>query len=267
MQPPRDRSSVAPVKRERHPDRGRIRVGIGGWTYAPWRGVFYPSGLPQAQELGYASRHLTSIEINATFYGAQKPASFRRWRDETPADFVFAVKGTQFATKRPDPADAGPSIDRFFGTGVLELGPKLGPVLWQFPPWTRFEESAMAAFLELLPHKIGDQPIRHAVEAAHRSFADPRFLDLLRRHGVAAVMAESERHAVVSEPTALFVYARLERTSESVPTGYPPEALDRWAETLRGWAAGGRDCFVYFISGAKIRAPAAAVALIQRLSD
>lgn len=244
----------------------RIRIGIGGWTYAPWRGGFYPSGLPQAQELDFASRQLTSIEINATFYGAQKPASFRRWREATPADFVFAVKGPRFATQRADLAEAGPSIERFFETGVLELGEKLGPVLWQLAPWTRFDEGAMAAFCALLPHERGGHRIRHAVEAMHASFADARFLALARRHQVAVVIADSERHFAIREPTADFVYARLERTQADMPTGYAPEALDRWGEQLRFWAKDGVDCFAYFISGAKIRAPAAAMALIGRVA-
>lgn len=244
----------------------RIRIGIGGWTYAPWRGVFYPSDLPQAQELSFASRQLTSIEINATFYGAHKPASFRRWREATPEDFIFAVKGPRFATQRKDLAEAGPSIERFFETGVLELGDKLGPVLWQLPPWLRFDEGAMAAFFALLPRERLGHPIRHAVEVVHASFADARFPALARRHDVAVVIADSERHVAIHEPTADFVYARLERMEADMPTGYAPEALDRWGERLRFWAKGGRDCFVYFISGAKIRAPAAAMALIERIA-
>jgi len=262
----------------------RIRVGIGGWVFPPWRGVFYPPGLAQARELEHASRRVTAIEINGTFYGAQKPESFRRWHDATPEDFVFSVKGPRFATHRRDIAAAGASVDRFLGGGVLELRDKLGPILWQFPPTTRFDESDFAAFLALLPQTIDGRALRHVVEVRHESFADARFIALLRRHRVAAALVDSDKHPMLADVTADFVYARLRRTVASEPTGYPPAALDAWAERFRLWSAGGepgdlprrhpepgsaaaRDCFVYFISGAKERAPAAAEALLQRLSS
>src|SRR5437660_8263649 len=160
---------------------GAIRVGIGGWVFAPWRGTFYPEGLTQARELSHASRHVTSIEINGTFYGSQKPSSFRRWRDETPDDFVFSVKGPRFATHRRVLAEAGASIERFFTSGALELGAKLGPVLWQFPGTTRFDEATFDTFLALLPQSLDGRAIRHVVEVRHASFVAPAFIELLRR--------------------------------------------------------------------------------------
>jgi len=262
-----------------------IRVGVGGWTFAPWRGTFYPKKLAQARELEYASRQLTSIEINGTFYGSQKPQSFRRWRDETPEDFVFSVKGPRFATHRREFSDAGASIERFFASGVLELGEKLGPVLWQFPGTKRFEPEVFRVFLEQLPASIEGRRIRHVVEVSHESFAVPEFIDLLRGHGIALALIDSGDRPGMFDLTADFVYARLRRSIEDEPTGYAQSALEKWAERFHAWAAGGepkdlahvhpdpahptkaRDCFVYFISGAKIRAPAAARALIERLSS
>jgi uncharacterized protein YecE (DUF72 family) len=242
-----------------------IRVGIGGWVFPPWRGGnFYPSDLPQARELAHASRRLTSIEINATFYGAQKPTSFRRWHSETPDDFVFSIKGPRFATHRKDFAGAKPSIDRFFASGVLELGDKLGPILWQFPQFARFDEQGFADFLAFLPPRIDGRTIRHVVEAKHKSFFDEPSLALLRRHGVALALIDSDGHPDFPGPTADFIYARLRRSVPSEPQGYPSAALDAWAERFRSWGAQG-DCFVYFINGAKERAPAAAEALIQRV--
>jgi uncharacterized protein YecE (DUF72 family) len=263
---------------------GLIRVGIGGWVFAPWRGTFYPAGLAQARELSYASRQLTSIEINGTFYGSQKPASFRRWHADTPDDFVFSLKGPRFATHRRALGEAGPSIDRFFGSGVLELGDKLGPVLWQFPGTTRFEEANFEAFLALLPQKLDGRAIRHAVEVRHASFVTPAFIALLRRHRVAAALVDSDDHPPFHDATADFVYARLRRTAAGEPEGYPAAALDQWTARFRAWAKGEapkdaapvapapkgakhpRDCFVYFISGAKERAPTAAMALLRRLA-
>jgi uncharacterized protein YecE (DUF72 family) len=242
----------------------QIRVGIGGWVYPPWRGVFYPAGLPQARELGYASRQLTTIEINGTFYGAQKPASFRRWYDETPEDFVFSLKGPRFATHRPDLAGAGPTFDRFFSSGVLELRDKLGPILWQFPPNPPVDEGAFAAFVELLPERIDGRALRYAVELRHAKAPTDGFVELLRRRGVALVADDSRPDF---EITANFIYAHLRRCTLEEPTGYPPEALDAWAQRLRERSSRAEcDCFVYFISGAKIRAPAAAQALLQRLT-
>jgi uncharacterized protein YecE (DUF72 family) len=251
-----------------------IRVGIGGWVYAPWRGPFYPPGLPHARELAHASRQVTAIEINGTFYGAQKPASFRRWHAETPDDFVFSVKGPRYATHRRDLAEAGPSIERFFASGVTELAGKLGPILWQFQPWTRFEESGFAAFLELLPRAMDGRAIRHVVEVRHESFQDPAFLALLRRHGAVAALVDADDRPSIEDVGGDFVYARLRRAQAAEPAGYPPTSLDDWASRIRLWAAGkgkpatsaARDCFIYFINGAKERAPAAAQALLERLA-
>jgi uncharacterized protein YecE (DUF72 family) len=259
-----------------------IRVGIGGWVFEPWRGAFYPKGLPQARELDYASRKLTSIEINSTFYRTQKPDSFRKWAAETPEDFVFSVKGPQFATNRRVLAEAGPSIERFFASGVLELKSKLGPVLWQMAPTKKFDPADFAAFLALLPTSLDGRPLRHTVEVRHESFLVPAFIELLRKFSVAVVVVESDKHPLIADVTGDFVYARLQRTSEKEKTGYAPRALDLWAKRARNWAAGGapddlatitapapaqsrRDVFIYMISGAKVRAPAAAMALIERL--
>ena len=260
---------------------GRIRVGIGGWTFEPWRGQFYPKGLPHARELEYASQHLTSIEINGTFYRTQKPATFRAWHDEAPDDFVFAVKAPRYATHRRVLAEAGDSVARFFDSGLLELGAKLGPVLWQLMPTAKFNADDMKHFLDLLPVEHGGRKIRHAVELRHESFACGEFVKLLRERNIAVVTVESDKHAAINDVTADFVYARLERSEAQEKTGYATQALDAWAKRLRAWAEGGvadldclekalparpRDVFAYFISGAKERNPAAAMAMIERLS-
>jgi uncharacterized protein YecE (DUF72 family) len=259
-----------------------IRVGIGGWIYEPWRGVFYPKGLAQARELEHASRKLTSIEINGTFYGTQRPESFRRWAGETPDDFVFSLKGPRYATHRRALAEAGSSIERFFASGVLELQSKLGPILWQLPPAKAFQEDDFEAFLALLPQRLDGIAIRHAVEVRHQSFLTPAFVALLRKYSVAPVLVDSDKHPLIADVTGDFVYARLQRTEEEVATGYQPPALDLWAKRAQAWAngrapddlptlapapagKGKRDVFVYMISGAKVRAPAAAMALIERL--
>jgi uncharacterized protein YecE (DUF72 family) len=239
---------------------GEIRIGIGGWVYEPWRGTFYPKGLRQADELAHASRQVTAIEINGTFYGAQKPESFRRWREQTPDGFVFSVKGPRYATHRKALSEAGPSIERFVLGGVRELGDKLGPILWQFMPSTRFERDDFAAFLDLLP---GD--LRHVVEVRHESFADDACFDLLRERGVAVAMVEDDARPMLEEATADFVYLRLRRAREAEPAGYPDAELDAWAARLKALAAK-RDVFAYVINGAKVRAPAAAMALLARLA-
>jgi len=242
-----------------------IRVGVGGWVYAPWRGAFYPPGLPQARELGYASRQLTTIEINGTFYGPQKPASFRRWHDETPDDFVFSLKGPRVATHRSDLAAAGPVFERFIASGIVELRGKLGPILWQFPPKIPIDEGALSAFLKLLTRLTDGRALRHVVEFRRSGVATPSVIELLRRHKVALVVDDSRPDF---EITADFVYVHLRRCADDEPDGYPPEALDAWAQRLRERSAHDVcDCFVYFISGAKIRAPAAARALLQRLTS
>ena len=243
---------------------GKIHIGIGGWTYEPWRGVFYPEGLSQKRELEYASRRLTSIEINGTYYSTFKPASWAKWREETPDNFVFAVKGSRYCTNRKELAGAGESVARFVGQGLSELGNRLGPINWQFMGTKKFDPADIGAFLDLLPREVGGLPLRHALEVRHESFKDPRFYDLARRHKVAIVFADDEAFPAIEEPTADFTYARLMRTKEEVETGYTPAEIGQWARRARTWAERG-DAFVYFISGAKLRAPAAAQALIQTL--
>jgi uncharacterized protein YecE (DUF72 family) len=246
----------------------KVRVGIGGWVYPPWRGTFYPKGLPQAQELTYASRRVTAIEINGTFYGLQKPASFRRWHDETPEDFVFSLKGPRFITHRRDFDNIGPALDRFLGSGLSELRHKLGPILWQFAPAIALEKAAFAAFLKSLPGEIDGRPLRHVVELRRPDSLDGAAVELLRRRGIAVARVDDDKFPALAEVTADFVYARLRRCTVEEPAGYPPPALDRWASEFRQLAAeGGGDCFVYFINGGKIRAPAAAQALLQRLVE
>lgn len=263
--------------------RAPIRVGVGGWTYAPWRGVFYPKGLPHAQELGYASARLTSIEINGTFYRSQTPATFRKWAQETPDGFVFAVKGPRFVTQRGALKEAGDSIRRFFDSGVLELGDRLGPVLWQFAPTKKFDEADFAAFLKLLPREASGRALRHAIEVRHVSFRTPAFVALMREFAWPVVYAEHETYPAIADATGDFVYARLQKADDSIPTGYTPAALDDWTRRLRCWAEGDepddlprvgparsaraqpREVFAYVIHEGKLRAPAAAMALIQRL--
>jgi len=262
-----------------------IRVGIGGWTYGPWRGTFYPPGFKQADELNYASRKLTTIEINGTFYRTQSAASFRKWRDETPDDFVFSIKGHRAVVNSRKLAEAGEPLDWFFRSGVLELGEKLGPVLWQFAPFRKFNAEDFAAFLGLLPREAAGRPLMHAIEVRHDSFLVPEFIALLREHNAAAVYADSDEHPAIGDATADFAYARLQRTREEYDTGYDAADLDRWAARARIWESGGmpddlpridtssqppkaqRPVFVYMISGAKVRAPAAAMALIERVKE
>jgi len=263
--------------------RGPIRVGVGGWTFEPWRGVFYPEGLTQKNELAYASRRLTAIEINGTYYGSQKPESWRKWFAETPDDFVFSVKGSRFTTNRKVLAEAGESIARFFDQGILELGPKLGPVLWQFANTKKFDEADFGAFLELLPRQIGGQVIRHCVEVRHDSFSTPAFAALLRRFEVPVVFADHQVYPALADVTGDFVYARLQTGSDDIETAYAPKDLDAWAERLKTWAEGGRpadlscadpdhkpvkaprEVFAYIIHEGKVRAPAGAMALIERV--
>jgi uncharacterized protein YecE (DUF72 family) len=263
--------------------QGAIRIGIGGWTYTPWRGVFYPDGLTQKRELEYASRQLTSIEINGTFYGSQKPKTFAKWRDETPDGFVFSLKAPRFATNRRVLAEAGDSIERFFASGVAELGDRLGPVNWQFPATKRFYPDDFEAFLDLLPATLDGRPLRHALEVRHDSFRDPDFLAMARARGLAVVIAGDSDYPQIADPTASFIYARIMGTVEDEKAGYSPPGLARWAGIARHWAAGGapegldyagpadeeapagRDVYLYVISGFKERNPAAAMALIRRL--
>ena len=246
-----------------------VRTGIGGWVFPPWRGVFYPPGLRQADELAFASQRLGAIEINATSKSLQKPETFARWAAQTPEDFVFAVKGHQACTNRKVLAEAGDSVARFLGQGLTELGPRLGPVFWQFI-FKAFDPADFAAFLDFLPDELGGRRLRHAVEVRHASFQDPRFIDLCRARGVAIVMLDHAGSPLIEEPTADFSYARLVRGRDEIETGYPPEALDAWAKRLHDLAVGEgtkapREVFAFFINAGKVRAPAAAMALAERV--
>jgi uncharacterized protein YecE (DUF72 family) len=259
-----------------------VRVGIGGWTYEPWRSNFYPAGLVQRRELEYASRHVNAIEINGTYYGAQKPATYAKWRSETPDGFMFSLKAPRFSTDRRVLADAGKTVDAFVHGGLAELGDRLGPINWQFTPGKAFDRDDFAAFLDLLPRHLDGRPLRHVLEVRHASFLCDDYLALARAHRVATVFTDSPKYPSFADVTGDFVYARLMRSESANATGYAPGALDAWAARARTWAAGGdptdlprvaassagagaRDVFIYFISAAKERNPAAAMALLSRL--
>ena len=260
---------------------GRIRTGIGGWTFPPWRGVFYPDGLRQADELAYAASKLGAIEINGTYYSLQKPASFAAWAAATPDDFVFAIKGSRFCTNRKVLSDAGEAIDRFLGQGLTELGPKLGPILWQFMATKKFDLVDFAGFLALLPREIGGRPLRHCVEVRNATFATEAFVDLARKHAVAICVSENPDYPVIADVTADFVYARLMKGSDEIETCYADPELGAWAKRFGGYARGetpadlspiaspapirDRDVFAFFISAGKLRAPAGAMALADQL--
>ena len=265
-----------------------IRVGIGGWNYPPWRGTFYPKGLAQSKELEFASRALTSIEINATYHRLQKRDSFRKWADTAPDGFQFSVKAWQFATAKKNLGEGAPLVDKFLNSGFTALGTKLGPILWQFAPTRKFEAENFEAFLSLLPSELEGIKLRHALEVRHESFVTPEFIALARKHNAAIVLADSAKYPLIADATADFVYMRLQRTEERVATGYTSRALKQWAECAQIYELGSapadlpalakapaakakakkqpkRDVFVYFISGAKIRAPAAAQAMMEML--
>jgi uncharacterized protein YecE (DUF72 family) len=266
-----------------HHVKQHIRIGVGGWTYEPWRGPFYPDGLVHRRELEFASRKLTAIEINGTYYGSQKPESFAKWHDETPDDFMFSVKGPRFTTNRRVLADAGQSIERFFNSGVMQLRNKLGPVNWQFMPTKKFDPEDFRGFLKQLPKSVEGRAVRHAVEVRHESFRTPDFVALAHDHGVAIVIAGDSEYPQIADLTAPFVYARIMGTTETEPMGYSDDALDQWVRRARQWQAGGsadglqtvgspapagtsgRDVFLYLISGFKERNPVAAMAMIDRL--
>ncbi|WP_294293112.1 DUF72 domain-containing protein [uncultured Sphingomonas sp.] len=261
-----------------------IRAGIGGWTFEPWRGgVFYPEKWPQKRELEYAASKLTAIEVNGTYYSGFKPDTFTKWRDETPDGFVFALKASRYCTNRKVLAEAGPSIEKFVDQGITELGDKLGPILWQFMATKKFDPGDVAAFLKLLPAERDGVGLRHAVQVRHESFAVPEFVAMCRAANVAIVYARSDDYPAIGDVTADFVYARYETAVADEPTGYADVDLDGIAATARTWATGGepaglpyvtqdapkapRDTFLFFISGAKERNPAAAQALIARLGE
>ena len=262
---------------------GMIRTGIGGWTYEPWRGTFFPEGLAQKRELEFASRAVTAIEINGTYYGSQKPATFASWAKTVPDGFIFALKASRFCTNRKVLAEAGESIAKFVGQGIVELGDKLGPILWQFMATKKFDAEDFSAFLKLLPAAHEGVALRHAIQVRHDSFHVPEFVAMAREAGVALVFADSAEYPAIADVTANFVYARLEKAVESVPTGYTAAELDGWFDIAKTWAAGGqpeglpyaskvapaktpRDTFVFFINGAKVRAPAGAMALLERIN-
>lgn len=259
-----------------------IGIGIGGWTFEPWRGTFYPDGLRQKDELAFATRAMTAIEVNGTFYRLQKPETFAGWRDAAPEGFVFALKGSRFCTNRRNLAEAEESVAKFCGQGIVELGDRLGPINWQLAATKRFDADEIAAFLALLPREQDGVALRHAIEVRHESFACAEFVALARAAKVAIVVADHPDYPQIADPTAPFVYARLMNAREEEPAGYAPAELDSWAEIARGWAAGEaperltyadarpakgdpRDVFVFMINGAKVRAPAAAQALIERV--
>ncbi|HEY7851514.1 MAG TPA: DUF72 domain-containing protein [Caulobacteraceae bacterium] len=243
---------------------GVIRIGIGGWTFPPWRGTFYPQGVRQGDELAFASRKLTAIEVNGTYYSGFTPATFAKWAGETPDGFVFSLKASRFCTNRKVLADGRESIARFMGQGIGELGDRLGPILWQLANTKRFDREEIAAFLDLLPAALDGRRLRHVIEARHESFIDPRFIDLCRARGVAICVADHETYPLIDEATADFTYARLMRGKDEIETCYPPADLDAWVVRLRGYAARG-DVFAFFISGGNPRAPAGAMAMIERL--
>lgn len=263
---------------------GTIRSGMGGWTFEPWETSFYPDKLSKAKQLHYASRQVPTIEVNGTYYSSFKEPTFVKWANESPDGFVFSLKGNRFVTNRRVLAEAGESIMRFLGSGVVALGDKLGPILWQFAPTKKFDEDDFGAFLKLLPEKQDGVKLRHAVEVRNPSFVVPEFAALTRKHNVAIVYADHATYPAIADVTGDFVYARLQTGSDDNPDCYEPKRLDEWAERAKTWAAGKvpsdlpradpgteapvkpRDVFVYFITEGKVRAPFGAQALMSRVS-
>jgi len=245
---------------------GKIRIGIGGWTYPPWRGVFYPDKLPQAKELEYASRALTAIEINATFYGRQKLKSWETWEKVAPDGFQFAVKGSRYCVMKSKLAEASEGLSGFFAQGFAALGEKLGPILWQFTHYRKFDRDDIAGFIDLLPEKLDGITLRHAIEPRNGTFDDPKFFDLCRARNIAVVLEDSDDYPAIPADTADFTYARYQRMSEEIETGYDDAALDAFAAKAREQRKAGKDAYIFMINGAKVRAPAAALALRGRLA-
>jgi uncharacterized protein YecE (DUF72 family) len=263
-------------------DAGRIRCGIGGWTFEPWRGVFYPEKWPHARELEFASRKLTVIEINGTYYSSFKPESWAKWRASTPDGFKFAVKASRFCTNRKKLTDGKASMDIFLGQGMTELGDRLGPILWQFMHTKKFDYDDFAGFLDLLPEKVGDLKAQHVVEVRNASFNDAKFIQLCRERGVAICNSDNQNYPFIPDITGDFVYLRLLSADDSIPTGYDPKDLDLWAERFRAYAEGRvpgdfqpldrtgppegpRDVYAFVIHEGKVRAPAAAMEFIKRV--
>ena len=277
-----DATSASTTRRPSRQHGGGIRVGIGGWIFEPWRETFYPPGLPKVKELAHASRHVTTIEVNATFYRTQTPQTFRRWAEETPDDFMFSVKANRFAVNRKNLAEAGESITRFVGSGLTELGPKLGPLLWQLAGTKKYDAEEIESFLGLLPAKQDGTRLRHVIEARHPSFQTAEFVASARRHNVAIVLAHSDDYPLIADPTSDFCYLRLQKSVADEPDGYDAATLETWRKRVRSLAAGdvadglplignapkseARDCFVYMIAGAKEKNPAAAQALLAALA-
>lgn len=244
---------------------GKIRIGIGGWTFPPWRGVFYPQGLAQSKELEFASRAMTAIEINATFYGRQKPTSWAAWEKVAPDGFQFAVKGSRFCVMKSKLAETTEGVTGFCAQGFAALGPKLGPILWQFTHYRKFDRDDIAAFLDLLPKELDGIKLRHAIEPRHESFRDEHFFDLCHQHNAAVVLEDSDDYPTIEADTADFTYGRFQRMHEEIETGYDAATLDGFAERARAVRDSGRDAYIFMINGAKVRAPAAALALQERL--
>jgi uncharacterized protein YecE (DUF72 family) len=243
----------------------QIRVGIGGWTYPPWRGVFYPDKLQQARELEFASRQFGALEINATFYGRQSPKSWAAWGKVAPEGFHFTIKGSRYVVTRPKLADAGEGLGVYFAQGMAALGEKLGPVLWMLAARRKFDREDIGAFVKLLPEKLDGISLRHVIEPRHESFRDEAFFALCRDHNVAVVFGDDDEFPCIDADTADFAYARLQRMRGDLATGYDAAALDAFAARAKNWRSDGRDSYVFMINGAKVRAPAAALALQERL--
>jgi len=260
---------------------GKIHIRVGGWTFEPWRGTYYPDKLAQRRELEHMGATMTGVEVNGTFYGSQKPESFRKWHDEVPEDFMFTLKGTRYATNRRVLAEAGESVNRFTSSGITELKDKLGPINWQLAATKKFDPEDFGAFLKLLPATQDGRKLRHAVEARHESFANEDVVALARDNGVALITGADAQYSVIADPTADFVYLRLQGTSEEHEKGYSDKDLDAWAERIATYARGGvpddlpsfgpapnetpREVFAFVISGFKERNPKAAMALIERV--
>lgn len=262
---------------------GTIRAGMGGWTFEPWEGTFYPDRLAKAKQLRHAASQVKTIEVNGTYYSTFKPETFAKWAADAPDGFVFSLKAIRFSTNRRVLAEAGESVQRFLGSGVSELGDKLGPILWQFAPTKKFDPVDFEGFLQLLPETQDGVALRHAVEVRHDSFAVPEFAALARKYGIAIVYAQHEKYPEIADVAGDFVYARLQRGSDDNENCYTEAALDEWAERAKLWAAGGqpsdlpridpahaaektpRDVFVYFITEGKSRAPFGAMALQARV--
>ena len=244
---------------------GQIRIGIGGWTFPPWRGTFYPDKLAQSKELEYASRQFRALEINATFYGRQSPKSWSAWAQQVPDGFEFAIKGSRYVVTRPNLADAQEGLGVYFAQGMAALREKLGPILWMLAARRKFDREDIAAFFKLLPKKLDGIPLRHVIEPRHESFRDEKFFDLCRDQNVAVVFGDDDEFPCIDADTASFAYARLQRMREEVSTGYDGEALDGFAKRARHWQRDGKDAYVFMINGAKVKAPAAALTLQEKL--